>query len=234
MLDFSTEMLIANAGTDDFDYLVTVWNPTPEVERWLSEHPRAIRFDYQTNPKLNFVPNLRAMMNAGWSAGHELNDYVVIVNTDMAFGRQWLANLVRRVTPDVIPNSVIISPITGSNIITGNFGIPTANTFDLLAFQKLHDSIYADRIETEEQRGGWRATQSFPYVIHRKWWETYGPWGVEYDHTNKKPPDWMFFQRCHDAGVKYIMVFDSICYHHEAVERRGSRPPGVESMREGR
>ena len=233
MLDFSTEMLIANAGTGDFDYVVVVWNPTSEVEQWLVDHPRCIRADYRADPALNFVPNLRAQMNMGWDVGYALNDYVAIVNTDMAFGRGWLVNLGKHATPDVIPNSVIISPITGSNIVTANFGVPTRDTFDLAAFWKLHDKLFADRIETDEQRGSWRATQSLPYVVHRKWWEKYGPWGVEYDHVNRKPPDWLFFERCHDAGVKYVMVFDSICYHHEAVERRGGRPPGIEGMPEG-
>jgi GT2 family glycosyltransferase len=44
----------------------------------------------------------------------------------------------------------------------------------------------------------------------------------------------MFFERVHDAGGKYVLCHDSICYHHEAVERRsGVRPVGMENMQEG-
>ncbi len=46
------------------------------------------------------------------------------------------------------------------------------------------------------------------------------------------PPDRRFFQRCLHYGSELTMAMDSICYHHEAVERRGKRPPGTEHLEE--
>jgi len=233
MLDFSSKMMQENAGTKDFDYIVVTWKPTPEVLVWIKEHPEVIQVEYQTNENLGYVPNLRAMMNSGFDAGYKLNDWVCVINTDMAFGRNWLLNLVRHAKENVIPNSIHLTPIHGPHVITVDLGITTAKTFDFERFWKMHDKLYQDGILTEEKRGGWLACATFPYVLHRKWWECYGPWETDLGE-HQESPDRRFFRRCHEAGARFILVLDSICYHHEAVERRGKRPPGLEHLPEGR
>lgn len=241
MLDFSSRMLLENAGTDDFDYVIVTWNPSPEVKNWVKAHscPRGSRMSflwgqYITDKALDYVPNLRGMFNFGFEAGYQLNDWVVIVNTDMAFGKNWLINLTRRAKEDVIPNSLHLTPIVGPNVITVDLGVPTVKTFDLARFWKMHDEFYADKVETEEGRGGWKACNTMPYIIHRKWWERCGPWGTRHIRGTM-PPDRQFFERCHKAGARFILVHDSICYHHEAVERRGKqRPIGIKNMPEGK
>jgi len=245
MLKFSTESLLENAGTGDFDYLVVTWNPSPEVEAWLDAQPSIYRARYQTDNSFDYVPNLRKMMSYGFSEGYQLNDYVVIVNTDMAFGECWLENLARRADEDVIPNSVHVTPVESPFVVVANFGIPTRETFDMARWEKLHDKLLTsakndaiarglDMVQTPEDRGGdWRSCATMPYVLHRKWWERFGPWEPNLD-GQKEAPDRRFFGRCHDGGAKFVLCLDSICYHHEAVERRGScRPIGVESMKAG-
>ena len=233
MLKFSTEMLRKFAGTDDYDYLVVTWNPSPDVQEYLDLHREIIQVAYQTDPQRAYVPNLRLMFNLGFDAGYLSNDYVCIVNTDMAFGRDWLKNLVLRTSEEIIPNSLHISPIKGRNIVTADFGIPTIGTFDLAGFWKLHDRLFSSKVETVEDRGGWDANQTMPYVVHRQWWEKCGPWRAEHI-IGTEPPDRQFFRRIHEAGGKYILCHDSICYHHEAVERRSKvRPIGIETMPEG-
>lgn len=241
MLDFSSRMLLENAGTDDFDYIIVTWNPTPEVEKWIADQKgqrndriQIWRGCYFTSKALAYVPNLRAMFNFGFNAGYARNDWVCIVNTDMAFGKNWLLNLTRRAEENLIVNSLHLSPIKGPNIITVDLAIPTAKTFELSHFWKMHDQLYADKVETENDRGGWRACSTLPYLMHRKWWEACGPW--EPNHIpGRDSPDRLFFERCHGLGARFVLVYDSICYHHEAVERRGKqRPVGIETMLEGK
>lgn len=236
MLDFSSDMLIDHAGTDNFDYLITTWNPTTAVQKWIIDYKRGIPLyhaRYETEKNLDYVPNLRAMFNFGFSAGYKYNDWVAIVNTDMAFGSNWLANLVGRATEDIIPNSLHLSPIRGPNIVTIDLGEPVKGKFNLDLFWKKHAELYEHRVETEEQRGSWQATNTLPYIMHQKWWEKCGPWRPNHVR-GQPPPDRQFFQRCHDAGARFVLVHDSIAYHHEAVERRsGVRPIGIEDMPEG-
>jgi hypothetical protein len=235
MLKFSSRELVKNAGTSDFDYIVMTWNPSEAVQEYLDEQNNfIIQAQYGADPSLDYVPNLRRMFNEGFHSGYLYNDndYVCIVNTDMMFGKDWLINLMKRASLNIIPNSLHISPILGPNIITYDFGIPTDDTFYKDRFWQLHDKLFEHKIETENERGGWEATQTLPYIIHKKWWDECGPWDVEVKKGH--PPDRMFFERVHDAGGKYVLCHDSICYHHEAVERRsGVRPVGMENMQEG-
>jgi hypothetical protein len=246
MLEFSTHEALANAGGEaDYDYLCVTWNPTPEVEAWLDGRPSFYRSRYETRQDLDYVPNLRAMMSQGFDAGYALNDYVAIINTDMAFGRDWLVNLARRAEPDVIPNSVHVTPIASPFMVKADFGIPAFETFQQEAWWECHDRLLRqageasrrsgrDCVQTVQDRGGdWRSCATFPYVIHRKWWERFGPWEPNLDGKSEAP-DRRFFGRCVHGGAKLILCLDSVCYHHEAVERRGkTRPVGVESMKAG-
>lgn len=233
MLKFSTQELILHAGTDDFDYIVVTWNPSQEVQAWL-DASKIKQVHYKHDPNISYVPNIRRMMNSGFDAAYAVNDYSCIINSDMAFGRDWLLNLARRATENVIPNSLHISPIKGPGVVTANFGIPEYGKFDAVKFQEMHDQLYSDKFETVQDRGGWQATQTFPYVMHRKWWKECGPWGLEVEHR-RPAPDRQFFERVYKARATYIYCHDSICYHHEAVERRGNqRPVGCENMPEGK
>jgi len=241
MLKFSTEMLIENAGTSEFDYFVATWLPTPEVAAWVKDHPRIWPLVFPTQPGLDYVPQLRAMMNYGFDIGLAANDRVVIVNTDMAFGRDWLKNLMRRAEdPAFIPNSLHITPVDagyaqaqGVGIIKGDYGIPTIETFDARGFNDMVASLYRDAAYHEhEVRGGWESCATFPYVLHRKWWDRCGPWELELG-GQVEAPDRRFFRRCHEAGARFLLCHDSIVYHHEAVERRRGRPPGAEHLAEG-
>lgn len=241
MLRFSTKMLFENAGTEDFDYFVVTWLPTPEVNSWLTTAPYPInQVLHGTQPGLAYVPQLRAMMNRGFNIGYAASDWVALVNTDMAFGRGWLSNLVRRATsPDVIPNSVHITPTTagyaqaqGVGMFKADFGLPTATTFDIQGFWQLHDGLHQDRTTSQDATpGGWESCATFPYLLHHSWWKKCGPWAHEFDGI--EAPDRRFFRRCALAGAKFLLVHDSIVYHHEAAERRGRRPPGAENIPEG-
>jgi hypothetical protein len=237
MLDFSSRMLIDRAGTKDFDYVVVTWNPSPEVVAWIKGFKPTVGLhhaEYFTDKSLAYIPNLRAMMSMGFEAGYQLNEWVVIVNTDMAFWHNWLSNLVPHAQPLIIPNSVHITPITGPHCVTANLGIPTKKTFDMARFEQMCRDLSADRVETEKDRGGWRNCATMPYVLHRDLWRQCGPWEANVVPRSESP-DRRFFGRCHDAGARFVLVHNSICYHHEAVERRsGTRPPGIETMPEGK
>ena len=68
-----------------------------------------------------------------------------------------------------------------------------------------------------------------PYLFHRQYWETCGPWELTLERGT---PDVRFFDRVAAAGAEFALSFGSVVYHHEAVERRGKRPPGAEGMPE--
>lgn len=248
MLRFSTDSILANAGTDDFDYVVVHWLASPRVMDYLkkleADHDNVHLVEYKTNNNVGYVPNIRGMMNAGFDKGFELNDYCGLVNTDQYFGKDWLKNLVKYATPDTIVNATHISPIRGPHVISANLGIPEYGRFNLQGFENIYARHFDDRCETEHERGGWIACSTMPYLIPKKYWEIAGPWELEPVMTGRvyrspsvplgtqhKFPDRRFFQRCKDAGATFTMSHSSIVYHHEGVERTGKRPKGAEHLK---
>lgn len=232
MLRFSSDAILQNAGTDDFDYIIVTWLPSEEVTDYLNELRTKFTnvhiAEYETNNSIGFVPNLRGMMNTGFDYGFLLNEYCGLVNTDMYFGKDWLLNLVKYASEDTIINSMHITPITGNHVITANLGIPEHGKFDIGSFNAIMEKYWEDTAEGEDDRGGWLNTNTMPYLIHRKFWKLCGPW--EFNLVNGETPDRRFFQRCHEAGAYFVISKSSWVYHHEAVERRGSRPKGAEHL----
>jgi len=235
MLKFSTDSIIQNSGYDNYDYIVVTWGPTPEVSEYLEElknkHDFVHIIEYETNKDIPFVPNLRGMMNKGFDYGFTLNDYCGLVNTDQYFGKDWLINLVKYANENDIVNSTHITPIKGPHVVTADLGIPEYGKFNIDEFNRLYDELYEDKLETEEERGGWLATNTMPYLIPKHFWDKAGPWELMLGKNSS--PDRRFFQRCKDAGAHFTMSRSSIVYHHEAVERRcGSRPEDAKNMTE--
>lgn len=236
MLRFSSDAIINNAGYNNFDYIVVTWEPSKEVLKYLDDLKEAYNFvyivSYETNKDIPFVPNLRGMMNRGFDYGFELNNYCGLVNTDQYFGKDWLLNLVKYANERDIVNSTHITPIRGPHVVTADLGMPEYGKFNMKEFDMLYEKLYEDRLETEEERGGWLATNTMPYLIPKRFWKAAGPWELLLQKESFSP-DRRFFQRCKDAGAHFTMSRSSIVYHHEAVERRsGCRPEVAKNMKE--
>jgi len=235
MLRFSSDAIIKNSGCNNYDYIVVTWGPSQEVVKFLDELKERYDFvhiiKYKTNKSVAFVPNLRGMMNYGFNYGFKLNNYTGLVNTDQYFGKDWLINLVKYANNNDIVNSTHITPIQGPHVVTADLGIPEYGKFDMLKFNVMYEDLYEDRLEVEEERGGWIATNTMPYLLPKRFWVEAGPW--ELLLSKNSSPDRRFFERCHNAGARFTMSKSSIVYHHEAVERHsGKRPDDAKNMSE--
>jgi hypothetical protein len=233
MLDFSMASAERNAGTDDYDPILLTWEASPEVLAWVRVHPRVQHVVYEADPALAYVPNLRRMMSQGFDEGYKVNPFTVILNTDMAFGRNWLYWLVLAADEATQSSGICMSPIKSPLIVTENFGVTEPATFDEARFWKRHDQLWQPGVvQTEDERGGLYNCEMLPYCLHETWWRLCGPW--EPNHVvGREPPDRRFFERCHAAGLRFKLAHGCVCYHHEAVERRGPRPAGLEGFPTG-
>ena len=246
MMGFSDESLFRNAGHDEIDYVVVKWLASCDVEDYLlalpsiafgfSDRYRVYVVEHQTDNSVGYVPNLRAMMNDGFTLGFNLNEYCGLTNTDVYHGPGWLSGLVRYVAPWRIINSLHITasspphPVAG--IITENLGVPEPGTFNLPRFMEIYRERYRDESISSVKMssvGGYRQCATMPYLFHRRYWESCGPWELTLENGT---PDVRFFDRVSAAGAEFMLSYASIIYHHEAVERRRHRPRGAEGMRE--
>lgn len=232
MLRFSSEQLITNASTDNFDYIIVCWNTTLEVDRYIEQlgekfkesHPRLriIRVDHETIEGIGYVPNLRAMMNTGFNEAFELNEYGGLVNTDQSFYKDWLVNLIKYCTPKRMVTSTLIEA-GRTRHHQADLGLTEYSTFDLEGFNNLCKQITqpGKLITAAEREGiwgdpGYKNIESLPYILPREMWEKAGPWELTLaDGT----PDVNFFDRAHACGFEFVMSGDSIAYHVGGVER---------------
>lgn len=244
MMKFSDISLLKHSGHANFDYIVVKWLASDLIENYLkNELPKVIKeyspiegiclhiVEHQTDESVGYVPNLRAMMNRGFECGFQLNEYCGLVNTDCYFGPNWLSNLVKHANPDRVINSFHITkgrapkPVAG--ILTEDLGIPEQGIFKSHRFVSLYNQYYKDDLVIAP-RDDYRQCATMPYLFHRKYWKSCGPWELEC--IGGQPPDVRFFNRISGAGAEYAMTHGSIVYHHEAAERRGKRPKGAEKM----
>jgi len=232
MLKFSSEQLITNAGTDNFDYIIVGWNTTPQVDRCIEQlgekfkesHPglRVIRVDHETIKDIGYVPNLRAMINVGFNKAFELNEYGGLVNTDQAFYKDWLVNLVKHCNPKHMVTSTLIEA-GRTRHHRADFGLTEYGSFNLGSFNSLcRRIIQPDKLITATEREGiwgdpgYKNIESLPYLFHRDMWEKAGPWELT---LTSGTPDVNFFDKAHACGFEFVMSGDSIAYHVGGVER---------------
>lgn len=226
MLQLSSETLIENAGTDNFDYIVVTWNSNQDVLCYLNNlkkkyEPRGIGVHistYQTNPRIGFIPNLRAMINQGFEEGFRLNEYAGLVNTDQAFAPGWLEQLIIFMGEDRVISSITVDAGVFYGgigpIRTRNFGRPTKSEFQYQSFVD-----YAKRISKPNKVSRCnRLITGFPYLFHRKWWNKCGPWEL-HQIPGFASPDVRFFTKLFALGVRNLWANGSVCYHWGAAER---------------
>lgn len=238
MLQFSTDAIYNNAGTDNFDVVFVTWCASEDVREYLHNLARSkgnvTILQHETDESIGYIPNLRKMMNRGIEYGFYLNQYCCLVNLDMYFGPLWLRELQWNANEDVMVNSFHISPITGKNIHTANLGLPIRGAFNYDAFYEIYTNHWARLRGMLEVEGAkdWEALHTMPYLLHKKWWQECGPWELEMNMAKGETEacDHRFFRRCHNAGMKMSMAHGSIVYHHEGVERRRARPSGTEHL----
>ena len=256
MMRFSDVSLFSTAGHNEFDYIVVKWLASQEVEEYLAELPSLVRghfpdskvhiVEHLTNDQIGYVPNLRAMMNKGFQAGFQLNEYCGLTNTDVYHGPGWLSGLVKYVDIDRVISSLHITAVPlnlmnfpKAGIVNEDLGIPEPGKFNLDRFQEIYQEQYQDKMLLAWQaaemggRGGFRQVHTMPYLFHRKWWNRTRGWPLTFDWEHKMPPpDETFFSMLESGGCEFALSHASIIYHSEGVERKRTRPPGAEHLTE--
>ncbi len=238
MLRFSSEQLIENAGTDNFDYIIVCWHTTKAVDdyinslsiKYLNKYPRLKihRLNHNTIPNIGYVPNLRAMINEGFEKGFELNKYAGLVNTDQAFYKNWLINLAKHCAPNILIGSVSVMPKTiNPRAYEADFGFPVYGKFNQERWEnfcaKIIQPNYVMEENTTSPYDDYFFYAGFPYLFHHEMWKKACPWELT---LRNGTPDVQFFRRAHKKGFRFVLSLDSIVYHYEAGERgKTSTPP---------
>lgn len=223
LLKFSSKMAIENAGTKDFDYIIVLWNPSKEVmdclaDLWDKYGDMIGSVFYKTDDNLDFIQNLRNCFNEGFNSGFKINDYCCGINTDMAFYKDWLVNLVKYADKESIINCRQIEPNPTIHHELGSFGNTVEGEFRMEDWLMFCNRIFEDKLITEDEwkiRMGPNArVDATPHLIHKSVWEKVGPWQV------KTLADINWFNKAKLLGIKNLKSLGSIVYHAGGLESK--------------
>lgn len=160
-------------------------------------------------------------------------DYVVLVNSDMAYSRGALSSLMKRAQPDLFVASRLVElgvMPSGTYGIERDFG-SKPKRFRKGDFEKYALEIAVDKIES----GG----LYMPLLVNREQFLNLGgfPEGnliksalqnyldgskpeIAERHQELVPGDAAFMMKASLSGIKHVTAFDSVVYHFQAGERR--------------
>jgi glycosyltransferase involved in cell wall biosynthesis len=161
------------------------------------------------DPSEYYINRVYRAWNYGGSNAE--GDIIVFVNSDMAFSKGWLANLLKSLTENKIVTSRLVE---SGKLKSGKYGIEkdfgrTYSQFDDIEFQKFAKQISSNQLKN----GG----LFMPCAIYKDIFIKSGgyPIGNRVEKDGKIIPgdQILFYDRLLPLKVKHYTVFDSIVYH---------------------
>lgn len=174
---------------------------------------------YDKEPEQKEYPNNIGSIYNAWNFAAEKasGEIIVFVNSDMAFSKDWLENLLKRLNKTKVVSPILVESGKLNSLlphtITKNFG-RNHKTFQEEKFKDFAEVLKED---TEQILGAF-----MPVAIHKENFIKAGG----YPEGNRILPsglnisgDWIFFyERLEKLGIKHTTSFDSIVYHIQTGE----------------
>ena len=206
--------------TGEAEFYFVCNNATGEVKNYLKEN-NIPHYIFETEPQPAYPQNISYIYRA-WNFAVERakGEIVILVNSDMAFSKDWLENLLKRLNKTKIVSSLSVEsgkiPSLLPHTVVKNFG-RTPETFQEEKFEQFAELLKED---TEQILGVF-----MPVAFHKENFIKAGG----YPEGNRILPggqiisgDWIFFyERLAKLGIKHVTSFDSICYHIQEGEVNG-------------
>lgn len=198
-----------NKYTKNAEFLFIANDATDKVKKFLKENKINHLVFENKNKEEHYLNRVyRAWNYGGMNAS---GDIIVFVNSDMAFSKNWLDNLLKNLTEKKIITSRLVESgkiPSDKSAISKNFG-QTYNVFNENAFQKF---VY-DISENKLLKGG----LYMPCVIYKDLFIKSGgyPIGNRVEKSGKVTPgdNILFYEKLKPMGIKHWIVCNSIVYH---------------------
>lgn len=225
-IDENTPML--KTGEAEFYFVVNKGSGTLEqnfnVIRYLKENniPHYI-FDSDpsdTQPQPPYPLNIDYIYKAwNFAADNAKGEIIVFVNSDMAFYKDWLENLLKRLNKNKAVSSLLVEsgkvPSLLAHTVVKNFG-RTPETFQRKRFEEFAEMLKED---TEQPYGPF-----MPVAIHKENFIRAGgyPGNRRLNDGGMISGDQILFhERLASLGIKHTTSFDSVAYHMQLGEVDG-------------
>lgn len=230
-LQFVYEQVLKYTDLKDKEFYFVANDATPEVVQYLRDNyiPHYVFNNSREQKKEWYINNVYRAWN--FAAQKARGDYIVFINSDMAFTPKWLENLTSALNGS---NCVASRLVESGKLRSGQYGIEknfgrTANRYKENAFQ-----IYADTIRENSIKDG---GLFMPLLVKRKDFLKVGgyPEGnikkgsdifrpkIAKQNDNLISGDVVLMQKLNTVGVKHQTSFKSLVYHFQCGEMDSNR-----------
>lgn len=214
-LEFVKKSIEEHTKTEDYDELLFILNdPTDELIDYVHKK-EGLNWLINDNPDPEAYYMTRVYMGWNFAVEHAKGDIVVMVNSDMAFSKDWLPNLLKCLQKDNAMSSRLVESgkmPSGLHAISVNCG-RSSEDFDKERFEKLAEVVKEDK---RVLRGLYS-----PIAVYKETFFKLGgyPNGNLIINKQEIPGDVIFWTVASTKDVKHYTVFNSIVYHIQEGEK---------------
>lgn len=178
----------------------------------LAKYPDVTTLDLESNQGLPAATN--------WGVYNASNEYILVVNDDNVFPKDWDVNLEPYLSKKVVvsPNQIEPNPSMFKQFKIQNLG-KNPNEFDL---EKFWDYAQSIKLEQSDNAGS-----TLPFAMHKLDYLAIGGWDIMYPSPHVV--DWDFFLKCEYMGYRMDRVYASHFYHFAGASTRSTPEQNVES-----
>ena len=207
--DFVWQSFKKYTNNSNAEFLFIANDATEQVKNYLKEKrlPHLI-FENKDKNEYYLKRVYRAWNCGGFSAA---GDIIVFVNSDMAFSKNWLENLLKNLNKNRIICSRLVESgkmPSGQYGISKNFG-QTYKEFNDQAFQ-----AFAREVQKSEIR---KRGLFMPCAIYKDLFVKSGGYPIgnrkEKDGSETSGDNILFYEKLKPMGIEHFTVFGSIVYH---------------------
>ena len=171
----------------------------------LEKYPTTKVLDLETNQGLSVATN--------WGVYNSSNDYILVVNDDNVFPRDWDVELIKYLSKGrvVTPNQIEPSPSMFKQFNIKDLG-KDIDEFNLEKFWEYEENL---KQQQPDQTGS-----TLPFAMHRLDYLAIGGWDVMYPSPHVV--DWDFFAKCEYFNFEMIRIYKHF-YHFGSKSTRTTK-----------
>lgn len=227
-LNFLYHQFIKNTSFDDVEFYFVANDADERVIQYLDDNyiPYYEFKNSEEHRNEHYINNVYRAYNFGVSKAK--GDYVVMLNSDMAFSEGWLDALVDKCEEGVCVSSRLIEQ---GKLRTGKYGLEKNFGFSWEDYDEIGFKAFAKLISSKKTEPG---GLYMPIIIRKSDFERVGgypegnivPGSDVFNPVIAQPGvdvvsgDTAFIERLEKVGIKHITAFDSIVYHFQEGEKR--------------
>lgn len=180
----------------------------------LDKYPSISVLDLEDNQGLSIATN--------WGVYNASNEWVLVVNDDNVFPKNWDTNLLKDVEKGVVltPNQIEPTPSMFRQFHIKDLG-KSPEEFDLLTFWEYENKLHKKPVEN--------TGCTLPFLMHKHDFLAVGGWDEMYPSPHVV--DWDFFLKCEYVGFTMKRTYDAHFYHFSGAATRKTPEQSAESTK---